>query len=66
MNLPTLKSLPDKRGYFGAYGGRFVPETLVEPLRELESAFRRVRRDASFHHDLHELLAKFKLTGLDL
>jgi tryptophan synthase beta chain len=29
---------PDKRGYFGHYGGRFVPETLVTPLQELERA----------------------------
>ncbi len=34
-----LKDLPDKRGYFGDDGGRFVPETLVAPLDELEAAF---------------------------
>ena len=36
---------PDARGYFGAYGGRFVPETLVEPIEELERAYFAVRDD---------------------
>ena len=30
---------PDAAGHFGPYGGRFVPETLMEPLRELEAAY---------------------------
>ena len=40
-----LKDLPDRRGYFGDYGGRFVPETLVAPLEELEAALRRLHPD---------------------
>ena len=35
-----MKKLPDARGYFGEYGGSFVPETLMEPLAELERALR--------------------------
>src|SRR5262245_59004273 len=54
-----LKDLPDRRGYFGAYGGRFVPETLVAPLAELEDAFRRVRRDRKFRRELDGLLRRF-------
>ena len=42
---PTLAP-PDARGRFGAYGGRFVPETLMSPLIELERAFRAAWRDA--------------------
>ncbi len=38
-----MKVLPDSRGYFGDYGGRFVPETLMAPLEELEQAYRRAR-----------------------
>ena len=36
MDVPT--SVPDARGYFGEYGGRFVPETLVPALDELEAS----------------------------
>ncbi|GAG34869.1 unnamed protein product, partial [marine sediment metagenome] len=32
-------SLPDKRGHFGAFGGKFVPETLMPALKELEEAY---------------------------
>ena len=34
---------PDSRGYFGEFGGRYVPETLVEPVEELERAYFEVR-----------------------
>jgi tryptophan synthase beta chain len=40
--------LPDNRGYFGAYGGRFVPETLVPALDELVKAYEEAKADASF------------------
>jgi tryptophan synthase beta chain len=39
---------PDAAGHFGPYGGRFVPETLMEPLRELEAAYAEARRDPAF------------------
>jgi tryptophan synthase beta chain len=54
-----LKDLPDRRGYFGAYGGRWVPETLMAPLAELEAAFRRFRRDPAFRAELDDLLRRF-------
>lgn len=44
--------MPDKRGYFGRYGGRFVPEMLMIPLRELETAFRVGIRDKDFRSEL--------------
>ncbi|PYM32237.1 MAG: tryptophan synthase subunit beta, partial [Candidatus Rokuibacteriota bacterium] len=40
--------LPDRGGHFGRYGGRFVPETLMSPLIELERAWAAARRDRSF------------------
>lgn len=52
-------SLPDARGHFGAFGGRFVPETLMAPLEELERAYRRARRDRQFVRRLNALLADF-------
>ncbi len=50
---------PDARGYFGEYGGRFVPETLVEPVEELERAYFAARDDASFGAELDRLLKDY-------
>jgi tryptophan synthase beta chain len=44
--------MPNKKGYFGAYGGKFVPETLMTPLKELEKAFRRATHDKDFRAEL--------------
>jgi len=52
-------SRPDAGGHFGPYGGRYVPETLMEPLRELEQAYRDARRDPAFRHALAELLRDY-------
>jgi len=51
--------LPDSRGHFGPYGGRFVPETLVPALDELEAAWLEARRDARFREELTLLLTRF-------
>ena len=48
-----------KLGYFGSYGGRFVPETLVEPLCELETAYTVARKDPQFRRELSGLLSSF-------
>ena len=50
---------PDARGYFGAYGGRFVPETLVAPVQELERAYLEARGDAAFREELVRLLRDY-------
>src|SRR5258705_6512699 len=50
---------PDARGYFGPYGGRFVPETLVEPVEELERAYLAVRDDPAFGAELDRLLKDY-------
>ncbi len=47
---------PDARGWFGEFGGRLVPETLVAPLQELEQAYFAARDDASFQSELASLL----------
>ena len=41
---------PDEHGRFGPYGGRFVPETLMTALEELEAAYRAAREDSQFQH----------------
>jgi tryptophan synthase beta chain len=50
---------PDDRGYFGAYGGRFVPETLVAPIEELTRGYLAARADASFADELSHLLRHY-------
>jgi len=45
---------PDARGYYGAYGGRFVPETLVAPVEALEAAYFEARRAARKVYDAAE------------
>ena len=52
-------TLPDRSGYFGAYGGRFVPETLMQPLAELEKAYAGSRRDRRFQKRLVGLLEHY-------
>jgi tryptophan synthase beta chain len=47
--------LPDSRGYFGAYGGRFVPEVLIPALDELEAAFGKARNDPAFQSQFDSL-----------
>jgi len=50
---------PNERGYWGEYGGRFVPETLAAPLDELTSAYFAVRDDGAFRAELNELFKDF-------
>ena len=54
-----MRPRPDDRGYFGEFGGRFVPETLMAPLEALEKAYRRSRRDKSFSARMDELLSTY-------
>jgi tryptophan synthase beta chain len=50
---------PDARGYFGGFGGRFVPETLVEPIAQLEREYFAARRDPAFAAELDRLLRHY-------
>jgi tryptophan synthase beta chain len=50
---------PDEYGYFGEYGGRFVPETLVAPLDELTTAYFTYRDDPDFQSELADLLKNY-------
>ncbi|OAT86419.1 tryptophan synthase subunit beta [Desulfotomaculum copahuensis] len=51
--------LPDTRGYFGKFGGRFVPETLMPALTELADAYKDARADPQFHEELNYYLAQY-------
>jgi tryptophan synthase beta chain len=50
---------PDARGYFGEYGGRFVPETLVAPIEALEAEYFEARRDPAFSAELDRLFRHY-------
>jgi len=51
--------MPDERGYFGRFGGRFVPETLMSALEELEEGYRAARTDPDFHRELDDYLKNY-------
>jgi tryptophan synthase beta chain len=50
---------PDERGRFGAFGGKFVPESLMQPLGELEAAYEQARNDTAFQQELDSLMHSF-------
>jgi len=52
-------SQPDKRGHFGIFGGKFVPETLMAPLADLERAYGAIKKDPLFHAELNSLLRDY-------
>jgi tryptophan synthase beta chain len=53
------QQFPTKAGYYGEFGGKYVPETLMQPLEEFEAAYRRLRRDPSFKEELNSILRDF-------
>jgi tryptophan synthase beta chain len=50
---------PDAKGHFGQFGGRYVAETLMPALLELEEAYRAAQRDPHFHHDFERYLREY-------
>ena len=59
MMSAAPKTMPDPRGRYGPFGGRYVPETLVAPLEELERAYAEARADQKFQKELDDLLHNF-------
>src|SRR6266498_4071334 len=59
MSTAASKTLPDTHGHFGPYGGRFVPETLMHPLQELEEAYLHAQKDLEFQQELEYYLREF-------
>jgi tryptophan synthase beta chain len=54
-----MQNLPDSRGHFGQYGGRYVAETLMPALLELEKAYKEARRDPEFRDELKRLSREY-------
>jgi tryptophan synthase beta chain len=59
VNAVTQTTLPDAQGRFGPYGGRYVPETLMYPLQQLEEEYFRAQHDAEFQQELTYYLRQF-------
>ncbi len=57
--MKRLNRLPDSRGYFGQFGGKFVPETVMWALEELEQAYRDTQQDKAFQSELTQLLKDY-------
>ena len=58
-SLSLLPRVPDRRGHFGPYGGRYVAETLMPALTELEQAYAEVRRDRAFRSEFQHYLRDY-------
>ena len=54
-----MTALPDRHGFFGDFGGRFVPETLMAALDEFEQAYKKLKRDRDFKRELDDVLTDF-------
>jgi tryptophan synthase beta chain len=50
-----MKNLPNKHGYFGIFGGRFVPETLIYALDELTRKYLAVKKDPKFKQEFYRI-----------
>ena len=59
MSKFSSAKVPDARGHFGPFGGRYVPETLVHPLQELEDEYRRAQKDPAFRREFEYYLREF-------
>ncbi len=59
MSSTVLESVPDQQGHFGPYGGRFVPETLMYPLQQLEDEYAKAQKDPEFQKELEYYLREF-------
>ena len=59
METVAEKVLPDAKGRFGEFGGRYVPETLMQPLQELEDEYFRAQQDPEFQNELNYYLKEF-------
>tara|TARA_Y100000588_G_scaffold3000_5_gene4137 strand:- start:942 stop:2189 length:1248 start_codon:yes stop_codon:yes gene_type:complete len=57
--MSSLQEIPDAKGRFGPYGGRYVPETLMHPLMELEEEYARAQADPKFQEELDYYLREF-------
>ncbi|RUM43576.1 MAG: tryptophan synthase subunit beta [Desulfurobacterium sp.] len=59
MEVQGLYTYPDEKGKYGIYGGKYVPETLMAALSELEENYRKIKEDPEFQSEFRRLLAEY-------
>jgi len=59
INKKSLKNLPDEKGYYGQFGGSFVPPQLIEPLKEIEREYLKAKKDPNFQKEYLDLLKNY-------
>ena len=59
QEIKSLKNLPDKEGYYGSFGGRFVPPQLEKPLEEIEKEYLIAKNDPAFQKEYLDLLTNY-------
>src|SRR5438034_8905853 len=59
MSSIATEAMPNAQGHFGPYGGRYVPETLMHPLQELEAEYFRAQKDPEYLRELQYYLREF-------
>src|SRR3984885_5403138 len=57
--MTKIKHYPDNKGYYGAFGGRFAPETLMAVLTELEKQYHAIKKDKSFRKEFEFYLKEY-------
>ncbi|MFA6392492.1 MAG: tryptophan synthase subunit beta [Candidatus Paceibacterota bacterium] len=57
--IKSLKNLPDENGYYGKFGGSFIPPQLVEPLKEIEREYLKAKNDPEFQKEYADLLKNY-------
>ena len=55
----SLKNLPDEKGYYGQFGGSFIPPQLVAPLKEIEREYLKAKKDKNFQKEYSDLLKNY-------
>ena len=59
MSFSATAAVPDARGHFGPYGGKYVPETLMHPLQQLQEEYARAQTDPEFNREFQYYLREF-------
>jgi tryptophan synthase beta chain len=57
--MKSLKNLPDEKGYYGQFGGSFIPPQLIEPLKEIEKEYKKAKTDPKFQKEYYDLLKNY-------
>ena len=55
----SLKQLPNKKGYFGSFGGRYVSETLMPLILEVEKEYHKIKTDSNFKKELDHYMRTY-------